>query len=145
MLLAQGDVAAGRARLLEVLAQAQSEGYQRLFLDEGALLLDLLRALVADARPGALRAYLRRMLVAVQLHDAHAPDASAGAGLLEPLSPQEQRVLQLLARGLSNGEIAQALVVSPNTVKTHLRNIYRKLDVTTRRAAREAARQLGLL
>ena len=145
VLLAQGATAQAQARLLEVLAQAQSEGYQRLFLDEGAALLDLLRALVADDHTGALRAYLRRLLVAVQLHDAQAPDASAGVGLIEPLSPQERRVLQLLAEGLSNAEIAQALVVSPNTVKTHLRNIYRKLDVTTRRAAREAARQLGLL
>ncbi|GIV82061.1 MAG: LuxR family transcriptional regulator [Anaerolineae bacterium] len=143
VLQAQGSAAAAQTRLLEVLAQAQREGYRRLFLDEGAALLDLLRTLLTAEDSAALRTALRHLLVAAQPGGPHAPDASA-AGLIEPLSPQEQRVLRLLADGLSNAEIAQALVVSPNTVKTHLRNLYGKLGVSDRRAARAAARQLGL-
>jgi LuxR family maltose regulon positive regulatory protein len=64
--------------------------------------------------------------------------------MVEPLSPQEQRVLRLLAAGLSNPEIAHELVVSVNTVKTHLQRIYQKLNVTSRSEARAAARYLHL-
>jgi LuxR family maltose regulon positive regulatory protein len=66
---------------------------------------------------------------------SHAPSATL-------LTQQEERVLRLLAGGLSNAEIAQALVVSVNTVKTHVKSIYRKLQVGSRREARAAARRL---
>ncbi|KPV50573.1 hypothetical protein SE17_26135 [Kouleothrix aurantiaca] len=62
----------------------------------------------------------------------------------EPLSPQEQRVMRLLVAGRSNAEIAGELVVSPNTVKTHVKNIYRKLAVATRDELRTAVRELNL-
>ncbi len=65
--------------------------------------------------------------------------------LPEPLSPQELRVLRLLAAGLSNQEIASELVVSINTIKTQVRSILRKLDVDNRDEARLVARELGLL
>lgn len=64
--------------------------------------------------------------------------------LLDPLSSQEERVLRLLAAGLTNPEIAQELVLSVNTVKTHVKSVYRKLNVNSRSAAREAARSLDL-
>jgi LuxR family maltose regulon positive regulatory protein len=60
------------------------------------------------------------------------------------LSEQERRVLRLLAAGRSNPEIAGDLVVSINTVKAHVKNIYRKLDVTNRLEAGAAAQRLGL-
>jgi LuxR family maltose regulon positive regulatory protein len=62
--------------------------------------------------------------------------------LVEPLSPQEERVLRLLAAGLSNPEIADELVVSINTIKTQVKSIYRKLNVHSREEAGEAARRL---
>jgi LuxR family maltose regulon positive regulatory protein len=65
--------------------------------------------------------------------------------LLEPLSAQEQRVLRLLAAGLSNPDIARELVVSPNTIKTQVQSIYRKLNVNSRDEAAELARQLKLV
>jgi LuxR family maltose regulon positive regulatory protein len=64
---------------------------------------------------------------------------------IEPLSEQEQRILRLLGAGLTNPEIAQELVVSLNTVKTHVKSIYRKLNVSGRREARQVARLLNLL
>jgi ATP/maltotriose-dependent transcriptional regulator MalT len=63
----------------------------------------------------------------------------------EGLTPQEQRVLCLLAAGRSNGEIASDLVVSINTVKTHVKKIYSKLHISNRVAAIEVARALHLL
>jgi LuxR family maltose regulon positive regulatory protein len=63
----------------------------------------------------------------------------------EPLSTQEQRVLRLLATGLSNIEIARELVVSINTVRSQVQSIYRKLQVHNRHAASAAARNLHLL
>jgi len=66
-------------------------------------------------------------------------------GLLEPLSPQEERVLATPADGQSNSEIAQTLVVSVNTVRSQVQSIYRKLDVRNRVEATALARETGLV
>jgi ATP/maltotriose-dependent transcriptional regulator MalT len=65
--------------------------------------------------------------------------------LLDPLSQRELEVLQAIAAGLKNQEIADRLVVSLSTVKTHVNNIYSKLGVTNRVQAVERARTLNLL
>jgi LuxR family maltose regulon positive regulatory protein len=72
------------------------------------------------------------------------PDPADGA-LIEPLTEREQEVLVLLSQRLTNAEIAQRLVISLPTVKSHTAHIYAKLDVGDRRAAVERARALGLL
>jgi DNA-binding NarL/FixJ family response regulator len=61
------------------------------------------------------------------------------------LTEREVEVLRLLARGLSNAEIGEQLVVSPRTVGAHLRSIFGKLDVTTRTAAAHVAEELKLI
>jgi LuxR family transcriptional regulator, maltose regulon positive regulatory protein len=63
----------------------------------------------------------------------------------EPLSPAELAVLDLLASGRSYREIGEGLVVSPNTIKSQLRSIYRKLGVGWRADATRRATVLGLL
>ena len=63
----------------------------------------------------------------------------------EPISAAERLVLEQLAGGRSNAEIGSALYLSPNTIKTHLRTIYKKLGVHSREAAVAQARALGLL
>jgi LuxR family maltose regulon positive regulatory protein len=65
--------------------------------------------------------------------------------LLEPLSERELEVLQLLAQGLTNPEIASRLFLSLNTVKAHTRNIYGKLDAHSRTQAVARASALGIL
>jgi DNA-binding NarL/FixJ family response regulator len=61
------------------------------------------------------------------------------------LMPREVQVLRPLARGLSNKEIAQRLVISPKTVCCHIEHIYAKLDASTRATASVFAMQVGLL
>ena len=61
------------------------------------------------------------------------------------ISDREYEVLELLGRGLSNREIADGLFVSPNTVKTHLSNLYGKLEVSRRAQAVNKAKELSLI
>ena len=61
------------------------------------------------------------------------------------LTPREMEVLELMAHGLSNQEIANRLFVSLNTVKTHTSNVYSKLDAQRRTQAIQKAKLLGLL
>ena len=65
--------------------------------------------------------------------------------LAEPLSEREQAILRYLPTMMSNQEIAGELVVSINTVKTHLKAIYRKLQAPGRRDAVQRAREIGLI
>jgi LuxR family maltose regulon positive regulatory protein len=65
--------------------------------------------------------------------------------LIEPLTDRELEVLQELAKGLTNPEIAERLMVSLNTIKTHTKNIYAKLEVRNRTEAVMRAQELGLL
>lgn len=136
-----------RQRLWAVLPLAHTEGYMRLFLDEGETIAILLRTMVPHVREQPLMAYLQTILRAFASEQTGPvyPTSVAPASLIEPLSPQEQRVLRLLAAGRSNPEIASALVVSVNTIRTQVQSIYHKLGVNNRVAASEVARQLHLV
>jgi DNA-binding NarL/FixJ family response regulator len=103
----------------------------------------------ADAAAVELRADVR-----AGLHDGDAVEAVLGAaGHRVPrrregpagLTPREVEVLRLLARGLSNKEIAEGLVISPKTVANHAEHIYAKINASTRAAAGLYAMQHGLL
>ena len=67
------------------------------------------------------------------------------APLVEPLTRRERRILARLAGDLYNREIAEALTLSPNSIKWYTRQIYAKLGVNSRKAAIQRARELGLL
>ncbi len=139
---AQRDPSAAQAALVRALSLAQPAGYRRLFLDEGQPLAALLQAALPGLTRRPLAAYAAALLRAFA--QPHLPRDTRHPSRLEPLSPQEQRVLRLLSAGLSNAAIARELVVSTNTIKTQLKSIYRKLDVANREEAAEAARELDL-
>jgi LuxR family maltose regulon positive regulatory protein len=98
-----------------------------------------------DACPSS--ALLEQRLSAAErmLHLAQIRTTRPAAGVGEALSTRELAVLRLLPTGLSQREIGDRLYVSMNTVKTHLRNVYRKLDAPTREDAVARAKELGLL
>jgi LuxR family maltose regulon positive regulatory protein len=77
--------------------------------------------------------------------DAHPASPVHRQELADPLSEREREVLRLLASDLDGPSIARHLVVSLNTVRTHTKHIYTKLDVTNRRSAVSRGHQLGLL
>ena len=65
--------------------------------------------------------------------------------LTEPLTERETEVLRLIARGMANKQIARELIVAMSTVKTHVNNIYGKLETRNRTQALARAKELGLL
>jgi LuxR family maltose regulon positive regulatory protein len=135
-----GDRAGAMVSLERALRLAEPEGYVRLFADLGHPMSQLLReARSRDVMPD----YVARLLAACGADPASA-DARAGA-LSEPLSVREQEVLKLIAAGLTNREIAEALSISPETVKKHTGSIYGKLSVRSRTEAAVKARSLGVL
>jgi LuxR family maltose regulon positive regulatory protein len=135
------EIAAGR-HLLAALAQAQPQGYLRLFLNEGAILAQLLQSVAPFLQDTPEKAYLQQLLQALTSSQAH---STTPARLLEPLSPQELRVLRLLATGTSAPQIAQQLIVSVTTVRSQIQSIYRKLQVNNRVSAISTARLFQLL
>jgi len=136
------------ALLDEALALAQPAGAMRTFLDLGAPMQDLLLGLRFKL-PAARTAFVERLLVAFPAKaGAAAPASHPGSAadvLVEPLTEREIEVLQLIADGLTNPEIAQKLYLSTNTLKAHTQNIYSKLDVHSRVQAVNRARELGLI
>jgi LuxR family maltose regulon positive regulatory protein len=137
-----GRADAALETLRRALALAEPEGYLRVFADEGEPMRRLLAALAKRDGPTP---YLRRLLIATD--DSRAPRAprASSQGLIDPLSDRELDVLRLLGSDLGGPEIARELVISLNTLRTHTKNVYAKLGVTSRREAVRRAVELGLL
>ena len=138
---AQDKQAEALAALRRALTLAAPEGYVRLFVDEGQAMVELLNAVVDQ--PGTVNPrYVHRLLAAYP--DSPAPTVQPDS-LIEPLSERELELLHLIAAGMTNRAIADELMVSVNTVKTHARNIYGKLGVCNRTEATSRARDLELI
>ena len=133
---------AGALRAIErALDLAEPRGYSNPIIRHGAPVRSLLRRRIAKGT--AHRAFAGELLAVLEQE----PGArrSNGDPLLEPLSDRELAVLRFLPTMMSNAEIAGEMFVSVNTVKTHLKHIYRKLDVSERRDAVRRGRDLHLL
>jgi ATP/maltotriose-dependent transcriptional regulator MalT len=144
---ALGHLLQALSALQEALTLAEPEGYVRLFVDEGAPMAELLQQVLAagGASPYVMTLLESQGVAPSQEQGPSLPRVDSHAGLMEPLSEREVEVLGLLATGRSNAELAQTLVISMSTVRTHLRHIYDKLGVTNRTQAVARARELHLL
>jgi LuxR family maltose regulon positive regulatory protein len=142
---ADSNLAMAVASLVEGLTLGQQKGFRRLFLDEGSRLAALLQAALASIHNRTLRLFATTLLHSFPAESTAQLTASGSSVQIKALSQQERRVLRLLVAGMSNADIARELVVSNNTVKTHVKSIYRKLNVKSRDEAREMARELKLL
>ena len=155
---AQGNLPRAFKALERALTLAEPQGYVRIFVNEG----EPLRLLVADLRlqigkqkhdpEHHLIVYINTLLAAFSpatvepLSTARIQKISnKQSTLVEPLSERELEVLKLLRSELSGPEIAQHLVVSLYTLRTHTHHIFKKLGVNNRRAAVRRAEELDLL
>jgi LuxR family maltose regulon positive regulatory protein len=129
--------------LIQALELAEPENWVASFVREGAMMEKLLRLALAKA---VAPKFIHRILTVFESlrENKSVPVYSTGA-LIEPLSERELEVLQHLNGYLSTPEIADLLVVSANTVRTHIKNIYGKLGVHGRSGAVRRASELGLL
>jgi LuxR family maltose regulon positive regulatory protein len=132
---AGADAPGALASLATALEYAEPEGYVRVFVDEGPRMAALLKE---AARRGLASGYL-------SLLAASTSRPIRRQSLVEPLSERELEVLRLLATERSGPEIADHLVVSLNTVRSHTKAIFAKLGVNSRRAAVRRASELDLL
>jgi LuxR family maltose regulon positive regulatory protein len=135
------DAEAG-ALLEEALTIAEPHDLFRPFLDGGGAVHSAIALLIAPASPAAG--------FATRVHERFVcqPSARAGGppvGEVAALTASELAVLRLLRSYMSNQEIADTLFLSVNTVKTHLRSVYSKLGVSSRREAVERGSRLRLL
>lgn len=135
-----GDTEAGLTSLARAVERAEPEGFVRVFADEGEPMAHLLALLVK--RRTATNSYLRRLRSATSGNRGR---HTATQDLVDPLSERELSVLRLLEGDMGGPEISRHLSVSLNTLRTHTKNIYAKLGVTSRRAAVRKATELGLL
>jgi LuxR family maltose regulon positive regulatory protein len=146
-----------REEALEVLSRAltlaKPGGYVRVFIDEGE---PMARLLYSAAQDGITPAYTGTLLAAMEqpskdltpapIEVVAAPtDIELSTTIIEPLSEREIEVLTCIANGLTNREIALQLTIALTTVKSHTRNIYRKLDVSSRTQAVARGKSLGIL
>ncbi|MET4147345.1 LuxR C-terminal-related transcriptional regulator [Arthrobacter sp. UYCo732] len=139
----------------------EPDQYVRLFLDEGAPMLELLRGAAGEANSvgthdGGAAARAQRVLTAgagpqtePRQSQSPRPEPSQSGerppSYVDPLSERELQVLRLLGSELSGPEIARALFISHNTLRTHTKHIFTKLGVTSRRSAVGRAHDRGLL
>jgi len=128
-----------RPLLLEAADLAQASGLVRVFADAHPELDQWFREVVGSKKDGPRETPSRQ--------PSQAPRQSSVPRLSPSmaLTPKEREVLELLARNLTNKEIALALQIGPHTIKWHLKNLFGKLDASTRKHAVQRAHILGLL
>ena len=157
---AQSQTVQALTLIQQALALAEPEGYIRLFVDEGTAMETLLSKLVEMNRQRKLSLrdqfswqYVKKLLTQLSQGKQQSTDRSrrdvshveTENGVIQLLSRREIDILYRIAHGLSNQAIADEMVIELSTVKSHLKHIYRKLNVESRTQAVALARKLDLL
>lgn len=129
-----GDISGAHAILSNLLSETEKEGFVRIYVDAGKPIAKMLnQANIKEISPG----YIRRILTAFAQEGLEKDISSIRdrTSPFEHLTDREREVLNLIARGYTNKDIARELVITVGTVKRHLSNIYSKLDVRNRTQA----------
>jgi LuxR family maltose regulon positive regulatory protein len=132
--------------LMQCLRIGAARGLRMIFVDAGRPLMALLESAydalaTSDAHLAPFRPYIATLLrtaVPIGSDESEPPT-------YRPLSRRETAILEMIARGMSNKHIAQALGITPETVKSHAKSIFVKLDTRTRAQAVARAESIGLL
>jgi len=129
-----GDEETALAMLARALEYGQGNGLVRTFVDEGPPVERMLTRVQnrLDRFPALGAWYPRELMRAFDAQRAAGATPAGRPGVAGNLSAREVEILDYVARGLSNKEIARALRVAPETIKWHLKNIFEKLNVTSR-------------
>ena len=141
VLHAHGEKDKAAQLLGDALALAEPGGFIRIFVDEGPPIAELLEKILDD-NIDVPRAYVKKLLSAFRLGKLIKTE---GGLVVDRLSERELEVLRLIAAGLSNKKIMEELFLSLSTVKTHIRNIYSKLNVHSRTEVIVKAKEMDLL
>ncbi|MBI9046269.1 MAG: hypothetical protein JEZ06_17375 [Anaerolineaceae bacterium] len=141
---AKDDLPQALALVEQALIVGEPYGLIQTFVSEGPTIASLL---YASLQHDTKTAYVQQILAGFpgetpQLSGTESPQESEW---LEPLTDRELEILQYVAQGLTNADIGNRLYLSPNTIKTHLRNIFGKLDVSNRTQAVAKGQALGIL
>ena len=140
ILFSEGEHSQAVASVREAVSLAEPGGFISIFVQEGAPVAELLEVLL-DENTNLPRAFINKILSAFRLTKLIRTEDE----IIERLSERELEVLRLIAAGLPNKTITEELFISMSTVKTHLRNIYSKLNVSSRTQATAKAKELNLL
>ncbi|MGB7536935.1 MAG: LuxR C-terminal-related transcriptional regulator [Anaerolineales bacterium] len=141
---ANKDDLSARKDLQAALALGEGEGYITIFIEEGAGAGDALSGMLREnALGGVSPDYVRRILAGI----SRAPESGSAeiARMVAQLTARELEVLRLMAQGLRYEEVAGRLVISLNTVRSHVKTIYGKLGVDNRTRAIELAQRMNVL
>jgi LuxR family maltose regulon positive regulatory protein len=137
VLSATGNHEDATQALLFALSIAKPGRYVRTFIREGKIMRKLLQRIAKQMKDSD---YVEELIKSFPTVPSSQP-----LGLVEPLSAREREVMSLLATSLSVPEIAEEMILSPNTVRSHIKNIYSKLEVNRRMDAIQKAKELRLL
>ena len=142
----KGDTTNAVMKLETALQLAQQGKYIRSFLDEGAKMAELLREYLGQRKinsnrksAGVSLPYVRELLLMMD----ESANKTGSSGLL--ITKQELKILRMIDMGLSNKQIAEQLHITVETVKSHLKSMFRKLDVNSREQALRQGKELKLL
>jgi LuxR family maltose regulon positive regulatory protein len=141
-----GQADAALVQLETALHLAEPQGYIRSFIDEGPMMAEMLSVYLKVQLGSRIRnghsvslVYVKQLLQALNSHMKEEQSVKAA------LTLQEMRIIKLIEKGLSNKQIAEQVYVTGETVKTHIKNIYRKLNANSKVQVLQQAKDQGLL
>ncbi|MFC5471294.1 LuxR C-terminal-related transcriptional regulator [Cohnella suwonensis] len=142
----QRDTPHALMKLEAALHLAEPQGYIRSFVDEGATMAQLLAEYLHCRQTGHIREslsvsllYVKKLLLHMNVRKSGASDSPS------PLTMQETKILRMVHEGLMRRQIAERINVTDETVKKHMKNIYKKLDASSRMQALQRGKELNLL